>query len=142
MSLTCLVGAVVPLLIGEGGKGDITSAKAQLSRGEPAASAAEAMFCCNGPRHYGSRGPLVGEQARAEWARNTQGQHWVAAGQSSPSVRLARGQETDIRQLIPRKALFPCFRKNPTHSEANLSSGDGDRVGREVALLLHLAGRE
>ena len=115
MALTYPVGAIVPLLIGEGGEGGVTSAKAQLSRGEPAAPAAEAMFCCNGPRHYGSRGPLEGEQARAEWAENTQGQRWVAAGQSSPSVRLARGQEADVRQLIPRKALFPCFRKNPTH---------------------------
>lgn len=105
MALIYPVRDTLPLLIGDGGEGGVTSAEAQLSRGEPAAPAAEAMFCCNGPRHYSSQGPLAGEQARAEWAENIQGQHWVAAGQSGPSVRLARGQEADMMQLIPRKVL-------------------------------------
>lgn len=105
MGLIYLVGNILPLAIGDGGEGGVTFVEAQLSGDEPAAPAAEAMFCCNDPQRYGSRAPLTWEQARAEWAENTQGQCWVAPGQSGPSVRLARGQEAGFWQPIPRKAL-------------------------------------
>lgn len=54
------------MLTGDGGEGGVTSAEAQLSGGEPAVHAAEAMFCCNGPQHYSSQRPPAGELARAE----------------------------------------------------------------------------
>lgn len=44
MALTCPVGDTLLWLIDDGGEGDKTSAEAQLSRGEPAAPAAEALL--------------------------------------------------------------------------------------------------
>lgn len=82
MALTCPVGDTFLLLIGDGGEGGRLSAEAQFPRSEPAAPAAEAMFCCNGMQHFGSQGPLAGEQARAEWAEYTQGQGWWLRAQA------------------------------------------------------------
>lgn len=102
------------MLAGDGGEGGVTSAEAQLSGGEPAVPAAEAMFRCNGPQYYGSQRPLPGEPARAERAENTQGQGWVAPSLSGPSVRLAGGQEAGFMHSVPGRPYLGFKKKQKT----------------------------
>ena len=64
------------MLTGDGEEGGVTSAEAQLSWGQTAALQQRQCSVVMVHNTPAPGEPLAGEQARAEWAENSQGQGW------------------------------------------------------------------